>query len=68
MTLAWFANYVKQKLNTPRKTVLGKRGFLVYCTLTYSFLKAYMKVIHLSVETYLPNKDNEGWKRELIQQ
>ena len=63
MTLAWFANYAKQKLKAPCKTVLEKRGFLVYCTLTYYFLTAYMKVIHLSVDVYCPNKDNGGWER-----
>ena len=68
MTLAWFANYAKRKLKAPRKMVLEKRGFLVYFTLTYYLLKDYMKGIHLSVETHRPNKDNEGWERELIQQ
>ena len=63
MTLAWFANYVKQKLKSPCKTVLEKRGFLVYCKLTYYFLTAFMKGITLSVEAYRYNKDNEGWER-----
>ena len=67
MTLAWFANYVKQNLKAPRKSVLEKRGFLVYCKLTYYLLTANMKVIHLSVESYSPNKDNEVWERKLIQ-
>ena len=63
MTLAWFANYVKQKLKAPSKMVLEKRGFLVYCTLMYHFLTSYMKGICLSVEVYRPNKDNKGWER-----
>ena len=55
MTLAWFANYVKRKLKAPHNMVLENRGFLVYCTLTYSFLTAYIKGIHLSVKAYHPN-------------
>ena len=68
MTLVWFANYAERRLKETRKTVFEKRGFLVYCTLTYYLLTDYMKGIHLSVEAYCPNKDNEGWERELIQQ
>ena len=49
MTLEWFANYAKQKLKAPCKTVLEKFFFLVHCTIMYSFLIAYIKVIHLSV-------------------
>ena len=48
--------------------VLEKRVFLVYCTLTCSFLAAYVKVIHLSVKAHLPQKYNEVWERELLQQ
>ena len=62
MTLAWFDNYSKRKLKAPCKTVLGKCGFVVYCTITYSFLTAFKKGIHISVEAYLPKNDNEGWE------
>ena len=47
---------------------MEKRGLLVYCTLINSFVTAYTKGIHISVEAYCPNKDNEGWERKLIQQ
>ena len=47
---------------------MEKSGFLVQCTLTYFFLIDYMKGIHLSVEAYHPNKDNDGWERKLLQQ
>ena len=33
----------------------------------YSFFTAYTKSIGLSVETYCPNTDNEGWERKLLQ-
>ena len=68
ITLEWFANYVKQKLKAPWKTVLEKCGFLVCCTLKYSFLTTDLKGIHISVEAYHPNKDNDGWERKLLQQ
>ena len=61
--MAWFANHAKQKFEATQKTVLENHGFLVYCTLTYSLL-----TIQLSVEGYLPNKDNGGWGHELLQQ
>ena len=68
MTFALFANYVKKKLKASHKKVLEKRGFLVHCTLKYSFLTDYIKGIHLSVEAYRPNKDYGGWERKLLQQ
>ena len=46
---------------------MENRGFLFYCTLTYSFLIAYMKDIHLSVEAYHPKKYNAVWERKLTQ-
>ena len=67
-TLTWFDNHAERKLKAPRKTVLEKRGFLVYYTLTYYFLTDYMKGIHTSVEAYCTNNTNKGWERELIQQ
>ena len=66
--MEWFANYAKKKLKALYKTVLEKRGILVYCTLTHYFLTAYMKGTHLSVEAYFPNKDKEGQERKLFQQ
>ena len=68
MNLAWFANYSKWKSKAPYKRLLEKRGFLVYCTLKYSLTTAYMKGIHLWVESYFSNEDNEDWERELLQQ
>ena len=62
--MTWFDNHAERKLKAPRKTVLEKRGFLVYFTLAYYFLTAYMKVTHLSVEVYLPKEYNEGWEQK----
>jgi hypothetical protein len=37
MTLTWFADLVRRNQKAPRKAVLKKRGYLVYCTITYPF-------------------------------
>ena len=68
MNMAWFSNYAKKKLKAPHKTVLEKRGLLVYCTLPYYFLTAYTKDIHLSEEAHGNNRDNAVWEQTLIQQ
>ena len=47
---------------------MEKRGLLVYCTLINSFVTAYTKGIHISVEAYCPNKENEGSEHELPKQ
>ena len=66
ITLAWVSNHAKQNLKAPYKTVLEKHGLLVYCTITYSFLIADMKVMHLSVEAYRSNNETEDWEHELL--
>jgi hypothetical protein len=64
MTLTWFADLVRRKQKAPRKAVLKKRGYLVYCTITYPFITPYMKSIHLSLEVYRQSKDEDGWERD----
>jgi hypothetical protein len=66
MTLEWFANTVRRHMDPSRKLVLQYHGYLVYVTVTYPFLRPYMKIIHLSVESYRETKDKEGWERHLI--
>lgn len=44
------------------KTLEQQRGFLVYITRTYPSLVPYLKGIHLTLDSWRPNRDDEGWK------
>ena len=45
-----------------RKELEKIRGFLVYVSLTYKALVPYLKGIHLTLESWRPDRDEEGWK------
>ncbi len=47
------------------KQLLSDRGFLVYITQTYPAMVPYMKGIHLTVDSWRPYRDEEGWKLNL---
>ncbi len=38
------------------------RGFLVYFSRTYPSIVPYLKGIHLTLDSWRPNRDSEGWK------
>ena len=37
---------------------------MVYCGCTYDFIPQYLKIIHLSLEVWRPNKCVDGWQCE----
>jgi hypothetical protein len=39
----------------------------VYISLTYPSLTPYLKGIHLTLDSWRPNRDGEGWKRPASQ-
>ncbi|KAL7557429.1 hypothetical protein ACA910_015264 [Epithemia clementina (nom. ined.)] len=45
-----------------RKALQRTRGFLVYVTLTYSSMTPYFKGLHLTLESWRPDRDEDGWK------
>ena len=45
-----------------RKELERIRGFLVYVSLTFHCLVPYLKGIHLTLESWRPDRDSEGWK------
>jgi hypothetical protein len=49
-----------------RNTVLEKRGYWAYFTITHPFLTPCTKSIHIYFEANHPSKDDEGSERELI--
>jgi hypothetical protein len=44
------------------KTLEKQRGFLVYVTRTYPALVPFLKGIHLTVDSWHPNRDSDGWR------
>jgi hypothetical protein len=46
----------------PHKTSESYRGFLVYVSRTYPAMIPYLKGIHLSLDSWRPNRDEDGWR------
>jgi len=44
------------------KTLESYRGFLIYVSRTYTTLVPYLKGIHLTLDSWRPNRDDDGWK------
>jgi hypothetical protein len=44
------------------KSLESKRGFLIYVTRTYPSMVPYLKGMHLTLDLWRPNRDEEGWK------
>ena len=51
----------KDPLRIPRKDLERIRGFLVYVATTYDILTPYLRGIHLTLDSWRPNRDDEGW-------
>jgi hypothetical protein len=47
----------------PHKQLESYRGFLVYVLRTYSAMVPYLKGIHLSLDSWRANRDEDGWRR-----
>ena len=58
----WFLDHDVQRIIANQKMVLEKFRFMVDCGCTYDFIPPYLKIIHLSLEVWLPNKCVDGWK------
>ena len=46
-----------------RKDLESDRGFLVYVARTFPVMKSYLKGFHLTLESWRPDRDEDGWKR-----
>ena len=44
------------------KTLESYRGFLIYVARTYTTLVPYLKGIPLTLDSWRPNRDDDGWK------
>ncbi|KAL7571152.1 hypothetical protein ACA910_014754 [Epithemia clementina (nom. ined.)] len=47
--------------STDRKALECTRGFLVYITLTYGVMMPYLKGLHLTLESWHPDRDEDRW-------
>jgi hypothetical protein len=45
-----------------RKKFLSARGFMVYASVTYLFMRPFMKGMHMLAESWRGGRDAEGWK------
>ena len=48
--------------NLCTKELFSDRGFLVYIARTYEVLTPYLKGIHLTIDGWRQDRDDEGWK------
>jgi hypothetical protein len=53
---------LSQGLPFTHKDLEQKRGFLVYVTRTYPSLTPFLKGIHLTLDSWRPGRDQDGWK------
>lgn len=53
------------KLN--RKRLESIRGFLLYVVRTYPALKPYMMGLHLTIDGWRPDRDEDGWRLSAIE-
>jgi len=60
-TRAWVEE--GQPLN--RKTLESFRGLLVYLQRTYPAITPFVKGYHLTINSWRPNRDDEGWRMDL---
>ena len=54
--------WAKSEKEIDRKELERIRGFLVYVSLTYQSLVPYLKGVHLTLESWRPDRDEDGWK------
>jgi len=48
-----------------RKNLESKRGFLVYVARTYRSMKPHLKGIHLTIDSWRGDRDEDGWKNRV---
>ncbi len=45
-----------------RKMLERDRGFLIYVSQTYKHMRPYLQGFHLTIDSWQPGRDNEGWR------
>ena len=60
--IAWIIAHLDSDKGIPFKQLERIRGFLVYTTRTYPAMVPYLKGIHLTLDGWRNNRDEDGWK------
>jgi len=58
----WISDLTIQNAPIPHKQLESYRGSLVYLSRTYPALVPYLKGIHLTLDSWRPLRDQDGWK------
>jgi hypothetical protein len=53
---------VSQPLTLPRKRLEQIRGYLVHIAQTYSMFASYLIGLHMTIDFWRPNRDQDGWR------
>lgn len=60
-SLLWISTLMANPLGIEHKALQSHHGYLVHAMLTYGFLCPYLKGVHLSVDGWRSNRDEDGW-------
>jgi hypothetical protein len=55
-------NLMKEKGIFKLQDLLSHRGYLVYVARSYPSMRPYLKVLHLTIDSWQPGRDKDGWK------
>ena len=61
--IKWLEEQVTHTKGLEMKKALSVRGFLVHAARVYPDLKPYLKGLHLTLESWRPDRDEHGWTR-----
>jgi hypothetical protein len=62
--ITWISDHVERLIPMLHKQLESVRGSLVYLSRTYPALVPYLKGIHLTLDSWRPNRDSQGWKTQ----
>ena len=58
----WLGQVQAGETKLDRKQMESDRGFLVYVAQTFPVMKSYCKGFNLTLESWRPHRDSDGWK------
>jgi len=58
----WMLEEAKRMSGMDFKRLESIRGFLVYVSQVYISMKPYLRGIHMTLDSWRPNRDEDGWK------
>lgn len=67
--LLWLHDAIRLDSGIPYKLLESKLGFLIYASRTYPMMTPYLKGLHLTLNSWRPWREEDGWKmrdREIL--